>query len=61
MILDEPTNGMDPAGIVEMRDLVHSLANQGKTVVSSHLFSEVPRMLAAWLLSTSRVVRGQTD
>ena len=45
LILDEPTNGMDPAGIVEMRDLVHSLANQGKTVfISSHLLSEVQQI-----------------
>src|SRR5216683_1565898 len=29
LILDEPTNGMDPAGIVEMRDLMHGLAGEG--------------------------------
>lgn len=45
LILDEPTNGMDPAGIVEMRDLVHSLANQGKTIfISSHLLAEVQQI-----------------
>jgi ABC-2 type transport system ATP-binding protein len=42
LILDEPTNGLDPAGIVEMRDLIRSLADEGMTVfVSSHLLAEV--------------------
>jgi ABC-2 type transport system ATP-binding protein len=42
LILDEPTNGLDPAGIVEMRTLVRSLADAGMTVfVSSHLLSEI--------------------
>jgi len=42
LILDEPANGLDPAGIVEMRDLMHQLSEQGKTVIiSSHLLTEV--------------------
>ena len=42
LILDEPTNGLDPAGIVEMRSLIRSLADEGITVfVSSHLLSEI--------------------
>ena len=42
LILDEPANGLDPAGIVEMRDLLRQLAAQGKTVfVSSHVLTEV--------------------
>jgi ABC-2 type transport system ATP-binding protein len=42
LILDEPTNGLDPAGIVEMRSLVRSLVEDGMTVfVSSHLLSEI--------------------
>jgi len=45
LILDEPTNGMDPAGIVEMRDLMHRLASQGKTIfISSHLLTEVQQI-----------------
>lgn len=45
LILDEPTNGMDPAGIVEIRDLMHQLAAQGKTIfVSSHLLAEVQQI-----------------
>lgn len=42
LILDEPTNGLDPAGIVEIRDLLRRLAADGRTViVSSHLLSEL--------------------
>jgi len=42
LILDEPTNGLDPAGIVEMRSLIRSLADEGMTIfVSSHLLSEI--------------------
>jgi ABC-2 type transport system ATP-binding protein len=42
LILDEPMNGLDPAGIVEIRSLLKELAHQGRTVlVSSHLLAEV--------------------
>src|SRR5438094_251281 len=45
LILDEPANGLDPAGIVEMRDLMHRLAAEGKTIfISSHLLSEVQQI-----------------
>lgn len=46
LILDEPTNGLDPAGIQEMRELIKSLPKQyGMTViVSSHLLSEIDQM-----------------
>ncbi|AXK89599.1 ABC transporter ATP-binding protein [Nocardia farcinica] len=42
LILDEPTNGLDPAGMAEMRALIAGLAGEGHTVLlSSHLLSEV--------------------
>ncbi|WSA89716.1 ATP-binding cassette domain-containing protein [Micromonospora sp. NBC_01796] len=42
LILDEPANGLDPAGIREMRDLVRDLASSGVTVlVSSHILAEI--------------------
>lgn len=42
LILDEPTNGLDPAGIVEVRALLMELGSQGRTLlVSSHLLSEI--------------------
>jgi ABC-2 type transport system ATP-binding protein len=42
LILDEPTNGLDPAGIVEIRELLRDLGREGRTViVSSHQLSEI--------------------
>jgi ABC-2 type transport system ATP-binding protein len=42
LVLDEPTNGLDPAGIVEIRSLLRRLGDEGRTVlVSSHLLSEI--------------------
>jgi ABC-2 type transport system ATP-binding protein len=42
LILDEPANGLDPAGIKEVRELLRDLGGEGRTVfVSSHLLSEV--------------------
>ncbi|WP_369070416.1 ABC transporter ATP-binding protein [Kineococcus terrestris] len=42
LVLDEPTNGLDPAGVVEVRALLRRLADEGRTVVvSSHLLSEI--------------------
>jgi ABC-2 type transport system ATP-binding protein len=45
LILDEPANGLDPGGMVEMRHLLRALADEGRTVfVSSHLLAEVQLM-----------------
>jgi ABC-2 type transport system ATP-binding protein len=50
LILDEPTNGLDPAGIRDMRALVRSLAEDGPTVlISSHLLAEV-QQVCDWLV-----------
>lgn len=44
LILDEPTNGLDPSGIVEIRNLILELSRAGKTIfVSSHLLSEIEK------------------
>jgi ABC-2 type transport system ATP-binding protein len=45
LILDEPTNGLDPSGIVEIRELLKRLGAEGRTVVvSSHLMAEMQAM-----------------
>ena len=45
LVLDEPTNGLDPAGMREFRDLIRELSGRGKTVfVSSHLLGEVEQI-----------------
>lgn len=45
LILDEPQNGLDPQGVIELRDLLRSLAHSGRTViVSSHQLGEMARM-----------------
>lgn len=45
LILDEPTNGLDPQGVVEMRSLVRQLARDGRTVMfSSHQLPEVEQV-----------------
>ncbi|MFM6850482.1 MAG: ATP-binding cassette domain-containing protein [Terrabacter sp.] len=45
LVFDEPTNGLDPAGIREVRDTMRSLGAQGKTVlVSSHILAEVEQV-----------------
>jgi ABC-2 type transport system ATP-binding protein len=50
LVLDEPTNGLDPAGIVEIRALLRRLADAGATVfTSSHLLAEVQQS-ADWLV-----------
>lgn len=45
MILDEPTNGLDPQGIAEIRQLIIQIAQQGKTIIlASHLLDEVQKV-----------------
>jgi len=45
LILDEPTNGLDPAGMAEMREFIRSLAEGGRTVLlSSHLMGEIEQV-----------------
>ena len=58
LILDEPTNGLDPAGILEFRGLVRRLVGEGRTVVlSSHLLDEVEKICdAVAIVDHGRVV-----
>ena len=45
LVLDEPTNGLDPEGIAEMRELILKIAGQGKTIVlASHILDEVQKI-----------------
>jgi len=59
LLLDEPSNGLDPAGIVAMRETLRRLAELGKTVfVSSHLLGEVQQMVdVVGIISAGRLVR----
>jgi ABC-2 type transport system ATP-binding protein len=59
VMLDEPTNGLDPAGTVELRALIRSLADDGRTVfLSSHLLHEVQQVCdRVAILKAGRVLR----
>ena len=59
LILDEPMNGLDPAGMHEMRDMILSLAAEGRTVVlSSHLLDEVERTCdAVAIVDRGKIIR----
>ncbi|HTJ33102.1 MAG TPA: ATP-binding cassette domain-containing protein [Dactylosporangium sp.] len=57
LILDEPNNGLDPAGIREMRDLLRAQADRGMTVViSSHILAEIQQICD----SVTIISRGRT-
>ena len=58
LVLDEPTNGLDPQGTREVRHLIRELADEGTTVfVSSHLLAEVEQICThAAVLSRGRLV-----
>ncbi len=46
LILDEPTNGLDPLGIIDLRNLLHRLRDEGKTILlSSHMLTEVEKLV----------------
>ena len=58
LVLDEPTNGMDPAGMAEVRDLIRGLAGDNRTVIlSSHLLNEVEQVCdSVAILSHGRLI-----
>src|ERR1700726_4413723 len=59
LILDEPMNGLDPAGMQDMRDMILALVAEGRTVVlSSHLLDEVERTCdAVAIVDRGKVIR----
>ena len=64
LFLDEPTNGMDPAGMAEVRDLIRSLGTGGRTVLlSSHLLHEVEQVCdSVAILSKGKLItQGDVD
>jgi ABC-2 type transport system ATP-binding protein len=45
LVFDEPTNGLDPVGIAEIRELIKELSKRGKTIImASHLLDEVEKV-----------------
>jgi ABC-type multidrug transport system ATPase subunit len=62
LILDEPTNGLDPAGMAEMRTFIHGLGQQRRTVLlSSHLMAEVEQVCdRAGVISRGALVKEGT-
>ncbi len=62
IILDEPTSGLDPVGCRQVKDLIHTLARRGKTVIlSSHLLADVENIChrVAILCNGSIIVQGR--
>jgi ABC-type multidrug transport system ATPase subunit len=51
LILDEPTNGLDPQGINEIREIILNIANSGKTIIlASHLLDEVQKVCSEFAI-----------
>jgi ABC-2 type transport system ATP-binding protein len=64
LVLDEPTNGLDPVGIAETRELIKKLAQQGKTIImASHLLDEVEKVCThvAILKKGELITTGRVD
>jgi ABC-2 type transport system ATP-binding protein len=59
IILDEPTNGLDPAGTVEVRSLIRALAAEGRTILlCSHMLHEVEQLCGrVAILKAGRLIR----
>jgi len=63
LILDEPTNGLDPTGIIEIRNLIKNLARQDITIlVSSHILSELSQMANKYaIIHHGRLIKTLTN
>ncbi|KAA3439434.1 ABC transporter ATP-binding protein [Rufibacter hautae] len=60
LVLDEPTNGLDPEGIAEVRQLIISIAAQGKTIIlASHLLDEVEKVCTHMAVLRSGKLKAQ--
>lgn len=58
LVLDEPTNGLDPQGIAEIRNLIITISKQGKTIIlASHMLDEVEKVCThAAVLQKGRII-----
>ncbi len=63
LILDEPINGLDPTGIVDIRELLLDLKNQGKTIfISSHILGELEKIATCYgIISSGKLVEEITS
>lgn len=64
LVFDEPTNGLDPVGIAEIRELIKQLASEGKTIImASHLLDEVEKVCThvAILKTGNLITAGHVD
>lgn len=64
LVFDEPTNGLDPVGIAEIRQLIKLLATEGKTIImASHLLDEVEKVCShvAILKTGNLITAGKVD
>ena len=60
VIFDEPTNGLDPAGIIEVRNLILRLRSEGKTIIiASHILSEIEKICTHIAIISKGVIRSK--
>jgi ABC-2 type transport system ATP-binding protein len=62
LVLDEPTNGLDPQGIIEIRELIKELAGRGKTIfLASHMLDEVEKVCTHVAILKNGVLRQEYE
>src|SRR5690606_4793063 len=62
LVLDEPTNGLDPQGIAEIRNLIIDIAKEGKTIlIASHQLDEVEKVCSDVVILKKGVVVAQDN
>lgn len=62
LILDEPTNGLDPLAIVQLRDLINSISNQNMTIIiASHILNEIEKICTdVAIMNEGRIILSDT-